>query len=256
MRLPAVGASGRAAPPPAAGAPFSLEPDLGELDDDTLDDVFAGRDAPVSTRRAVSGRFGHEPPVSSAPLVPDARSLFEDAPAPRGGAAGFRSAPRRSGGLGGLLGHPALRAAAYAVAGIALVAVIVNLALDGGAAPQRVPAPAAQSPAAPVPTLAASPARPSAAGQAADRDAADSARFAAQTAVAAAERAARAAERARARAAAAHRRAAKARARRRAAARRKGAVLTVPVRPTPRVVQPPSAGSGGSGGTCEFGCIG
>jgi hypothetical protein len=237
-----------AAAPAATGAPFTLEPDLEELGEDDLDAVFAGR-SPAPAARGESGRFGQE----TAPLVPDARSIFEDGPVrPRGGAAGFGSAPRRSGGLGG----PAVRAAAYAAVGIALVAVIVNVALSGGedAQPTAAPAPRTQAPAPPAPT----PAGPTPEQVAAARDAAAALRTDALAAVAAAERRARSAERRRV-AAAKRRRAAANRRRSTSAAPITPAAPVVPVtpsNPTPRAPSGGGSGGGGGGTACDFGCIG
>jgi hypothetical protein len=232
-----------AAPRPApvgAGAPADLE----GLDHDTLDDLFSGREPSRASARRTSGRFGAPEPPGS-PLVPDARTIFGEPPVPRGGAAGFRSAPRRSGGL---LRNPAFRAAAYAALGIALVVVVVNVALSGGtggrsaAAPARTPAAAVETPAAP--------AGPTPAEIAAERDAFTASRAAAVDALATAERRARRTERRRA----------AARRRLRAAIRRAKArdpVVPAPG-PGPVLVAPepdPNISSGG-GDPCEFGCIG
>jgi hypothetical protein len=258
---PAVAAP--AGPAAGGGAPFTLqpepEPSLDQLDEHDLDDVFAGRQpAPADSPREPAGRFTQEPAL----LVPDARSVFGDVDRPRGGAAGFRSAPRR-GGLGGALRSPAVRAAAYAALGIALVAIIVNVALGGGG---EDPAPAAR----PAPTTAAPPPAQTPAGPTAEEiaaatgaagaehtDALDAARRAERAAVAAERRAIR------------RRRAAAARRRREAAAQPgPAAPQQQPAQPAP---VPPSGGggggtgggsgggSGGSGGgsdPCELGCIG
>ena len=243
--------------PRAVAAPAAVAtPPLEELDDDALDDVFAGREP-------ASGRFA-QPAPAAAPLVPDARSVFGETPAPRGGAAGFRSAPRRT-GLAGLLGSPAFRAAAYAVAGIALVALIVNVALGGGSEPaaERAtsPAPAAEAPA-PVPAVT----EPSVAERAAERVRAVTEFELATDAAATAATRARAAERRAAR----RRRAAAAKRRREAAARRRAAQQApappAPVQPSPPAPSAPSTGGGGGGGDagggggraprCELGCIG
>jgi hypothetical protein len=219
---------------PRAAAAVAAPPALEELGERELDDVFAGREP--------GGRFSQ--PAPAAPLVPDARSVFGEVVPPRGGAAGFRSAPRRT-GVGALLGNPALRAAAYAAAGIALVALVVNLALGGGSEPA-----AERAISTPAPTVQAPPQGPTPAELAAERQAAATAASDARAAAATLERRARRAERRAIR----RRRAAAAKRRREAAAARRNAPAA-PQPATPAPAAPPTGGS--SGGTpCELGCIG